>query len=56
MGDYTPEHWVRCAEEAREKAREMNDLELKREMELIAQAYERLAIHAVRQQKRDPDG
>jgi hypothetical protein len=48
MADYPPEHWLKCAEEVREKAREMKDPVLKRELELIALGYERLAAHAAK--------
>ena len=44
--DFLPEHWRNRAEEARSLARKMKDPLFKREMEAIAQGYNRLALHA----------
>jgi hypothetical protein len=44
--EHLPEHWMRCAQEVRDQAREMKDPLVKRQMEAIAQGYERLARHA----------
>ena len=46
--DHTPEHWRKCAEEVRKQAREIRDPVVKREMEMIAQGYDRLASHAAK--------
>jgi hypothetical protein len=50
--DYLPEYWLKCAQEVREKTREIKDPEAKHEMELIARLYERLAEHAKRRLSR----
>ena len=42
------DHWRWCAEEARTQALAMTLPEAKRQMYLIAEAYERLAEHAER--------
>ena len=46
--DYPPEHWRERAKELLEYARTMKDLELRREVEIIAKAYERLADSVAR--------
>jgi hypothetical protein len=50
--EYPPEYWHKWAEEVREKARGSKVPETKREMEIIARAYERLAEHAQRRLSR----
>ncbi len=46
MSEDTAEAWRRRATQARKLAQSMKHPEVKREMELIACAYERLAQHA----------
>ncbi len=48
LPDHTPEHWRQCAENVRNQAREIRDPVVKREMEVIAQGYDRLASHAAK--------
>jgi hypothetical protein len=50
--EYPPEYWLKCAEEVREEARGIKNLETKHEMEVIARLYERLAEHAERRLSR----
>jgi hypothetical protein len=50
--EHLPEYWLKCAQEAREKTREIKDPEAKHEMELIARLYERLAEYAERRLSR----
>jgi hypothetical protein len=45
---YDADHWRRLAEGARATAERMSDHEARREMHIIALAYERLAEHAER--------
>ena len=42
----TPDHWRERAKEARDMAKNMNDLEAKRSMLDIADHYERIAARA----------
>jgi hypothetical protein len=46
---YPPEHWLKRAQEAREKAQGLKDLDAQHEMETIALLYERLAGFVKRQ-------
>ena len=50
--NYSPEDWLKRAAELREHARDMKDRELRREVETIVRAYERLAAHAAK--RRNP--
>ena len=42
----TVEDWKRLADEAHRQSRKMNDLNLRRELEVIAFAYDRMAARA----------
>jgi len=53
--DHPPEHWLKLAEEARSRAGKMRTPSASRELEAIAQAYERLAHHAAKRQQRAKD-
>jgi hypothetical protein len=54
--DYPPEYWRERAKELREQARTMKDPELRREVEIIAEVYERLADHVARREHAEDDG
>jgi hypothetical protein len=54
--DYPPEHWRERAKELLEYARTMKDPELRREVEIIAESYERLADSAARREDAKDDG
>ena len=54
--DYRSERWRERAKELREHARTMKDPELRREVEVIAKAYERLADSAARREDAKDDG
>jgi hypothetical protein len=51
---HAPEYWLDRAEEARAQAKDMATPEARREMLLIAAAYQRLAEHAERTAGRKP--
>src|SRR4030081_2830837 len=48
--DYPPEHWRERAKELLEYARTMKDPELRREVEIISESYERLADRLARRE------
>jgi hypothetical protein len=54
--DYRSEHWRERAKELREHARTMKYPELRREVEIIANAYERLADSVARRGDAKDDG
>ena len=54
--DCPSEHWRERAKELREHARTMKDPELRREVEVIAKAYARLAASAARREGAKDDG
>jgi hypothetical protein len=54
--NHPPEHWLRYAEEARNRAGRMRTPSARRELEAIAQAYESLAHHAAKRQQRAKSG
>jgi hypothetical protein len=53
---HTPEYWLARAEEARSHARQMTTDEARRQLLIIAVAYQRLAEHAEHTGGRKLDG
>jgi hypothetical protein len=53
--DHPPEHWLKYAEEVRNRAGRMRTASASRELEAIALAYERLAHYAAKRQERAKD-
>jgi hypothetical protein len=51
VSDFSPEHWLKHAQDARDKARQMKDPAGKAELETIARGYDRLASHAATRRK-----
>ena len=54
--DYPSEYLRECAKELLEYARTMKDPELRREVEIISESYERLADSAARREDAKDDG
>jgi hypothetical protein len=48
LPDHPPEHWLKLAEEVRDEAVKIKNPTGQRELEAIAQGYERLAHHAAK--------
>jgi hypothetical protein len=49
--DFSPEHWLKQAQDVRDKARQMKDRTARAELEAIVRGYERLALHAAKRLK-----